>query len=110
MAIDADKRPLYSMADVEAALNERRAHLWVGDKSCMLTTIEPYPTGERALDVWLCGGDDLADVMHGRPHVERWAAEAGCSQITIAGRQGWARVLAPFGYEVQSVNLRKLLT
>ena len=33
-----------------------------------------------------------------RPGLEAWARGAGCARITLDGRKGWARVLAPFGY------------
>ena len=40
----------------------------------------------------------LAAVLDLRPGLEAWARGAGCARITLDGRRGWARVLAPFGY------------
>lgn len=103
-----DKRPLYSMADVESALAVNRARLWSGERSCVLTAVDDYPTGERVLDVWLAGGD-LAEMTTVFPIIEAWACGAGCTQVHITGRPGWDRVMRDYGFEYYATQLRKVL-
>jgi hypothetical protein len=51
----------------------------------------------KILNQWLAAGD-LHELLAMRPLVERDAVEMGCSRLTLAGRGGWSRVLAPYGY------------
>ncbi len=103
-----DPAPLYELPDVLRAIEDNHAQLWVGDRSCMVTQIDDYPSGERVLMVWLCAGD-LDHVMEGRVQVEEWAKAAGCTQIIIEGRPGWARALKEHGFEHYATQVRKIL-
>jgi len=43
------------------------------------------------------------------PQAEKWGRKMECDFASIASREGWARVLAPFGYAVHQVTIRKEL-
>lgn len=103
------RQPLHSFADVEAALAEGRAQLFPGERSVIVTAIEDYPNGERVIDTWLAGGDgeEIAETM--RPKVEAWAESQGCTLVTVSGRKGWERMLAPHGYDHFATVLAKRL-
>ncbi len=106
-----DKRPLWTLYDVRAELEARNAHLWLGDRSGMVTTISDYPgAGERIIECWLAGGDGAEIAQTLRPAVEDWAKRVGCTQAHVTGRRGWVRRLAPFGYEHYATTVRKLLS
>lgn len=107
----AETNPLWTWADVCAAVLGDRAQLWAGDKSAMVTTVSDYhSTGERVIEVWL-GGGDLDDlVSRGMPIAERWAKDAGCTQAHIVGRPGWARALASHGFAPWALTVRKILS
>ena len=91
--------------EVLADLAANRAHLWLGDGAAMvLQLLRPPPVAH----IWLAGGD-LAGLMAMRGGLEAWARSQGCEAITINGRRGWQRVLGPFGYVPDGVELRKAL-
>jgi hypothetical protein len=48
--------------------------------------------------------DQILDMQES---AEIWGKAQGCSSMTIAGRQGWKRVLADYGYEQMFVTLGK---
>lgn len=109
-AIEAHKRPLWTMAEVEAQLAAHQARLWVGERSCILTEVLEYEhVGEKVMHVWLAGGD-LSEIKQAITPIEAWARDEGCTQISIDGRAGWRRVMAPFGYEHETTSIRKFLT
>lgn len=103
-----DPAPLWTLEDVVRAVETENAQLWNGPRSCMVTQVQDYPTGERVLDVWLAAGD-LDEIMEARPQVEAWAQAAGCTQIHITGRPGWARLLREHGYEHWATVVRKVI-
>lgn len=93
-------------SDVVAMLAANQATLWCGERSAMvMQLLTPPPT----LHIWHAGGD-MDDLLTLRGGMEAWGRSQGCEQITINGRRGWARVLAPFGYEPDGEELRKALT
>ncbi|MFM8820089.1 MAG: hypothetical protein ACKOD3_06030 [Phenylobacterium sp.] len=83
-------------ADLAEAVRTGRARIWMGEGAVLATELA---TGEAGpcLHVWLAAGR-LEAVLALRPGLEAWARGAGCTRITLDGRKGWARVLAPFGY------------
>lgn len=105
-----DARPLWTLDDVRADLEARRAHLWLGERSAMVTTITDYPAaGERLIECWLAGGE-MAEILSMTPVIEDWGRKVGCTQAQVCGRRGWVRQLAPLGYEHTATTVRKLLT
>ena len=83
-------------ADLAGALRAGRVRIWMGEGAVLATELADEPEGP-GLHVWLAAGR-LAAVLALRPGLEAWARGAGCVRITLDGRKGWARVLAPFGY------------
>lgn len=74
----------------------------------MVTRVADYSRA-RVASIWLAGGDmtELVGLM--LPEVEAWAKANGCSEIELAGRKGWQRVLAPNGFRTQAYVMRKPL-
>lgn len=74
--------------------------LWKGretqvKRSAMVTRIEIYPSGRKAVLGWLAGGEmDECRTMQG--WVEDWARAMGCERFEIIGRRGWLRALEGF--------------
>lgn len=107
-ALDAeDERPLWTLDDVRIELEQGRAHLWLGERSAMVTTIQDF-NGERIIECWLAGGD-MGEILSVTPIIEDHARSVGCTQAHITGRRGWVRALAPQGYEHYATVVRKLL-
>lgn len=83
--------------DVKAMVERREARFWAWTNCAGVTEIYDYPRA-RVLHLWLHGGDLHELVNELRPIIEAWAVEQGCTQAMVAGRAGWDRVMAPFGY------------
>lgn len=47
----------------------------------------------------LAAAGNLLQIMGFEPELRRWYAEAGASRMTLAGRKGWAKALAPRGWK-----------
>lgn len=88
-----------------AVLHANQATLWPGDDGAMVTQLVVTPEG-RFLHVWLAGGS-LEALMGLRPGVEAWGRAQGAEYVSIHGRQGWARLLEPFGYRRDGEELVK---
>lgn len=102
-----DDYPLWTMDDVRTELEEGRAHLWLGERSAMVTTISEFGD-QRIIECWLAGGD-MGEILSLTPIIEDHARSVGCTQAHVAGRRGWVRALAPQGYEHYATVVRKIL-
>lgn len=64
----------------------------------LVLEVREYPSGRRLAHVWLLSGRRGA-LRAARPVVEeyldRWSRAHGCDTITLEGRRGWGRALAP---------------
>ncbi len=59
--------------------------------------------------LWL-GGETYEGMMDFLWVLELWSAKLGCEDIEIAGRDGFERLLKPYGFYKTHVVLRKRLT
>lgn len=104
----ADPAPVTTMSDVVRAIEAGEARLWAGERSAMVTHVCDYPSGVRALEFWLAGGE-LGEILDGLTQVEAWARLSGCHQMHINGRPGWSRVLRDRGFDHWQTVTRKIL-
>ena len=95
----------HTFRDVFEAVVEGRMQLWANDESCAVTEIVVYPK-KKVLHVFLAGGR-MEGITEMQESAEVWGKSQGCSAMTIAGRKGWSRVLADYGYKEQFVTLAK---
>jgi hypothetical protein len=102
-----DYQDTHTITDIEEAIQKKRAQLWVGKKSVLVTQIDGFPRGGKKCRIWLAAGSmsELVDEM--LPAVERWAKEEKCTAVIISGRKGWARVLAKKQYKQNYVSLER---
>ncbi|MDP1616776.1 hypothetical protein [Phenylobacterium sp.] len=94
-------------ASLRAEILSGRAQLWAGEAGALVTQCVESAEG-RSLHVWLAGGR-LDTILALRPGVEAWARGLGCAEVTIEGRNGWARVLGAHGYRRHGEILRRSL-
>lgn len=85
---------LHDGGTVLAALLERRAELWTGKQSAVITEFVEYPLG-RCLHFWLAGGD-LEELKTMEPEIIAWGKTQGCVGASISGRRGWLRELPDY--------------
>lgn len=93
-----------TIEEVEQRLSEKTAQLWATGRGALVTEI-----WGACLHVWLAGGN-LRSLLSMREPLERLAREWGLSEVTIAGRLGWDRVLQNHGYVREGDVLRKVLS
>lgn len=77
---------------VWAAIEAGDAQLWTNDTAAAVSEIAVYPTGLRALNVWLAGGD-LSGVKALDAEIDAYAKLKNCGARTIMGRRGWVKAL-----------------
>lgn len=80
-----------SVEDAEREIAAGRAWFVPGQKAA---AVVQFTTDAN---FWLAGGD-LGEILERMPGVEAWARDLGCDRMTLIGRKGWERVLAPVGY------------
>lgn len=97
--------PLVTVEGLKADVAAGHGAVWCGERSAV------FVSKDGAVCECAPAGGDLSEIIEsGRPEIEAWARANGCTEIHIqAGRRGWARELAPFGYEEAAVILRKRL-
>lgn len=84
-----------------------RAQLWAGEAAALVTQCVDE-AGGRSLHVWLAGGS-LSEILKLRPGIEAWGRAHACVRVTLCGRPGWRRVLAPLGFEPMGDELMRRL-
>ncbi len=86
--------------------------LWVtegdGILAIAITEIVRYPR-KTVCKIFGCTGNGMKEWLHFMDEIEAWAAANGCRGMKHEARKGWARILAPKGYEMTHVILEKEL-
>lgn len=62
-------------------------------RAVVVTQQTEYPTGLRALEVMLVGGENRHDWLHFESKLEEHARREGCHVMQMYGRRGWERDL-----------------
>ena len=89
--------------------------LWIlyrGDDDMLLaltTGISDYPD-KRMLNIMFCASDGENTYWYDHrekivPPIIEWAKMQNCKGVELSGREGWAKVLAPFGFKKSYVTL-----
>lgn len=100
-ALDRGGTQGFSLDEVKQRVLEGRAHFWPGHTSAGVSEI----TG--GLHLWLFGGE-RKEMWAMERAVSDWARDHGLSRVTIKGRKGWERVLAPIGYRPETLLVKDL--
>jgi len=96
----------HGIEDIAEGLKKGRFQLWPADDSVVVTEIIVYPRLKN-LHFFLAGGD-LDELRLMRPLIESWAKSMGCTRVSLAGRQGWAKTfLRDEGYKPKWFVLSK---
>lgn len=95
----------HTFEDVVRGIFENKMHLWAGEKGCAVTEIVVYPR-KKYLHVFLAAGE-MGQILDFEKSAERLAREIGCDGLSIAGREGWKRVLGKRGWKPYALNLMR---
>ena len=71
--------------------------LWPSPRGCIVTEIVVYPR-KKVLNIFLAGGE-LDQILEMNDDVKAWAEANGCTAATMAGRIGWKKPLAEYGWK-----------
>lgn len=83
--------------EVEAALEDRRAQLWLATDPDPVAAMVTRMDG-TTLEVWLAAGAVLSGAAPFLETAIRAAREVGATNGRIWGRRGWDRVLRQYGW------------
>jgi hypothetical protein len=98
----------WTIEELEARVASRRAFFFPGANAAMVAQIEGYPGGAKVFQVlWATGNAE--ELLQMAPGIESLARMMGCTETLIEGREAWKRLLAPLGYSLFSVTMRKTL-
>lgn len=89
-ALDQAGPATHTLADIKRGIEESKYQMWPSHHSVLVTSIQRFPTGVMACNVFLAGGN-LEEIRPMVPLLEQWAKEQGCTRMTCTGRHGWAR-------------------
>jgi hypothetical protein len=96
----------HGIEDIAEGLKSGRFQLWPADDSVVVTEIIVYPRLKN-LHFFLAGGD-LDELRLMRPLIESWGKSMGCTRVSLAGREGWAKTfLRDEGYKPKWFVLSK---
>lgn len=93
---------------IERDLIDGHAKLWANERCCVVVEFHRYAGGALACQIrWAAGTLDAltADLAE----LEKDVKAAGCTEVLISGRAGWARAFRQRGYEPWSLTVRKEL-
>lgn len=81
--------------------------LFSNDDGAILAELKVYPTGATKVEGIVAAGDMGAIVSELIPQAEAWGKENGALAARIESREGWAKVLKPYGYQIHQLAIEK---
>lgn len=100
-ALDRGGTQGFALDEVRRRVTEGGAHFWPGQRSAGVSEVT------RDFHIWLFGGE-LTEMWAMERAVSDWSRANGLSRVTIKGRKGWERVLAPIGYRAETLLVKDL--
>lgn len=99
----------HTLRDVKDAIITKKAQLWWGKESAIVTEIEQTPR-KKILRFWLAGGN-LDEIEKMYELISLWGKDLGCERAIIVGRKGWERTfLKREGWRATHTVFEKELT
>jgi hypothetical protein len=88
-----------------ALVRANKAQFWTHGDGTILTELLEYPQF-KACQYWVISGS-LPDCLALDASISDWARGEGCAVATAAGRRGWGRVAAPYGWRPHMYTFTK---
>jgi len=96
---------LYKAEDIYDHLLKKKMQLWVAIDieenkiiAVLITQIALYPQA-KACWIILVGGAGMDDWVQFMRIIKLWAKGEGCDRVLSFSRDGWVKMLAPFGFK-----------
>lgn len=101
----------YTIESFPILFQRGRFQLWTmndedGFILAMVTELLTFPK-MKVLNMLLIVGDGLKDGLMFLDCIEMWARKQGATKSNVTGREGFLRVLEPYGYRRRAVALSK---
>jgi hypothetical protein len=90
-------RGTHTMQDIEDGIEDGTYRFFSSPNSAVVARLIDYPQ-KKALNYFLVGGNLEELKTHVEPYVTAWAKQQGVTIVTLVGRDGWIRTLAPLGF------------
>ena len=102
-------RGLNEWAEVLSQLKDGRAQLWlaVDQDKPVAALVSNIDSATQTLEIWLAGGAVLSGCVPFLEIVIEASKAAGTTNGRIVGRNGWQRVLKPYGWSAHGDELTK---
>jgi hypothetical protein len=81
----------HTIEDIETAIEAGKMQFWPGEKCAAVTECAEYPR-KKVFNITLAGGD-MKELLQMIPSFASFAAYLGASEMAVAGRPGWERIL-----------------
>ena len=82
----------HSLEDVAMALNKDEMQFWPGVDTAIVTEVINHPR-HKTIHIFLAAGN-MDECIRILPIIEKHGKMEGCTQMTIAGRKGWEKVIS----------------
>lgn len=86
----------HTFLDICQSVMSGNMQLWANDNACAVTEISVFPR-KKVIHVFLAGGS-MEDIIDMEESAATWGKAQGCTDITVAGRVGWKKVLGKRGW------------
>jgi hypothetical protein len=97
----------HTFADIVRGVLNGEFYFWHGENGCAVTEFTVYPT-KKVLHVFLAGGD-MQQILDFEESAAVFGKACGCTEMTLAGRKGWRKVLGDRGWhEIHTVMGREI--
>lgn len=101
----------YEVMDILNLLLQQRMQLWVAVEdveplAIALTEIVQFPHVKECR-VLCATGNDMKMWSNFIRQIEEWAQDNECRKMLVIARAGWEKVLKPYGYEKNHVQLER---
>ena len=93
--------------DIYPMLRAGRLQWWSRGQGAIITELVTFPNC-KICNYFLAAGE-MADVLALQAEIDAWAIGQGCDAVTMAGRDGWERVLRGHGWDKVAVVMMRPL-
>lgn len=106
LLIPAIERSEQDQVELEAALGDGTALLWLGVAERVKAALVVRKDGDT-MEIWLAGGAIIPLFPYLANMIEQAAIEAGMTRGRVNGRKGWTRALKSWGWRTSGDDLVK---
>ena len=97
----------HTFEDVIISVLKGDMQLWTTERGSAVTQIINHPR-KRQIH-WIWAGGDMGQVLAFQDSIRAYGKAFGCTEMTLAGRSGWQRVLKKHGWTKEGIVMEAKL-